>query len=124
MAIELLVSVKNKMLNDAFNTSWATYYISIPNVLGAPSNITLPNQEIRFGNAVLGRIELAVPVQFAVQQGTIIDHIYISTGPIREDGVGDLKDTITLQGDEIGDFTTGAGIYLVSSIIINMQEVS
>lgn len=124
MAIELLVSVKNKMLNDAFNTSWATYYLSIPNILGAPYNITLPNQEIRFKDAALGRIELAAPVQFAVPQGVLIDRIYISTGPVREDGVGNLSDRITLQGDEIGDFTTGAGIYLVSSIIINMQEVS
>ena len=122
MAIKLSEIVKHEMLDKSFSFSRDTYYLSIPNIIGAPGGETMPNQVVRFNKASISKVELATPVQFAVQAGTLVNMIYISTQPINGASPASNFDTITLQGDEIGDFATGAGIYLVNSIIINLKE--
>ena len=103
--LEVSIETKNHCLNKAFRNG--TIYLSIPAPQGSgPSD---------------GMVSLASAVQFAVPANTLVNRVFISSVPLYNNSGIELSDVITLQGDEIGDFTQ-AGIYLISAINISLTE--
>lgn len=121
MALQLSNLTKKSAMTDAFKKSGATYYLSIPLPPAQPGATPLPNQVVVF-NVTNGLAELAAPVQFAVQTGTTVDNLYISTAPPTNETSGtNIVDQITLEGAEIEVFSV-AGIYLINTLKITLAE--
>lgn len=114
--------LKNASLVGGFNASGATYYLSIPLPPGAPQSETLPNQVVSFDITSNGTISLESAVQFVVQEGTVLNRVYVSTQPITGTQAGTaVTDTITLEGEEVKNFAE-LGIYMISTINISLME--
>ena len=121
MALQLSNLTKKDAMTEAFKKSGQTYYLSIPLPPAQPGTTPLPNQVVVF-NVTNGLAELAAPVQFAVQTGTTVDNLFISTAPPTNETSGtNIVDQITLEGDEIEVFSV-AGIYLINTLKITLAE--
>lgn len=118
--LTLSTTVKSAVLTNSFNKAGNTYYLSIPNIIGTPAGQTLPNQIVTF--TITGdKATLSTPVQFAVQAGTQLDRLWISTAPLNESSPSINSDLITLSPEESELFSTN-GIYLINLLRITLTE--
>lgn len=114
MPISIANDTKNIALENAFKIS--NVYILVPNFGGSPEDLW---QEASFGNAVNGTISLAAPVMFAVQAGTTINRIDISSSSGGTIPPNSWIARIQLEGDEIIEFDS-PNVFLIESITIEM----
>ena len=116
--LEISMAVKNHCLDKAYGEG--TIYLSIPAQPGVSDDYILRSVQAVFTTSN-GMAVLANPVQIAVPAETILDKVYISNTPLRNNSASNLSDVIELEGDEIVEFTT-SGIYLISALNITLTE--
>lgn len=118
MQLSLSNQTKNKGLNNAFKPT--TLYVSIPTVPGAPGSADLPNAEILFNPASNGLINLAMSVQLVVQEGTVVDRVFLSTTPLTNATTNNNLHMIVLTGEDIETYENN-GVYIINSINVGVN---
>ena len=112
------VQTRNKALNRMLQEK-TTLYVSVPTINNALPSADLPSAEIVFNQAGNGEITNANSVQIAVAQNTTVDVVYISTGTLTNQTVGNNVLRIPLTGEDVEIYNEN-GIYLIGTITIGL----